>query len=224
MSSDGNPNHDYSIKTSGITSGVRYWYIDGLVSVTDATTKNINFVRDTKTGEIKKWKVELCSQGKQSAGYTPQQNSFIESWRRTNVGAKEESELQGEERNTFTKKLASPKSERIFTEDFYMWLPPANLKSGSTITDAFKLQADAQTPTDNTGCKEAIKTFYDAYKNQLAIPPSDILTLNKQVKACRTRYYQKWGFLQGGRNLDKMLDELSKVTSTSPWFVTPERT
>lgn len=220
MSSDGNPNHNYSIETSGKTTGVRYWYIDGLVSVTDATTKNINFVRDTKTGEIKKWKVELCSQGKQSAGYTPQQKSFIASWKEANVGAKEESELEGLDIKKYKRTLVSPETDRLFPKDFYMWMPPANLNTmtSSTITNAFATEVENLKPDNNEECKKLVKTFYDAYKNRLP-PPKNIKTLNDNVKACRTRYYKNWGFLQGGNRLDDMLEVLAQVKYDSPWFV-----
>ena len=219
MSDDGNPNHKYSIQTTGTNGGLRYWYIDGMVSVYDATTKSINFVK-TKTGEIKKWKVELCSQGTQSAGYTPQQKSFIESWKRTNVGAKLENELQGEEKNTYTKQLVSPKSDRVFPEDLYMWLPPANI-STADIAEYLGKAVNAQIPQTPDACKLLVKTFYRGYKAGTAVnlSPSDIKSNANKVKACRDLFYQKIGRLKGGRKFDSMLDELAQVTSTEPWYV-----
>ena len=219
MSNDGNPSHKFSIQTSGKTYGIRYWYIDGMVAVTDATYKNISFVK-TKTGEYQKWKVELCSQGTQTSGYTSNQISFIKDFKLKNVGAKEENELEGLDTKKYKRKLVSPKTDRIFPEDFYMFIPPANLNTltSSTITDEFKTKVKALTPDNNKDCKKLVKTFYDAYTNRLP-PPDNIEILKSNVKACRTRFYQKWGFLQGGNNLDIMLDVVSQVKYDNPWFV-----
>jgi len=206
----GEGDYKFAIRTTGKLGGYRYFFING---------KAAQQPKDGVLKYVSDWNPSECAPSQQSASYTTQQKSFIESWKSKHPGAKFQDDLRGEEQSSYTEQLVSPKSDGIFTEDLYMWLPPANLKLGSTITDAFKLQADAQTPTDNKGCKEAVKTFYDAYKNQLAIDPSVVSSLNKQVKACRTRYYQKWGFLQGGNKLDKMLEELAGVTSTEPWYV-----
>lgn len=214
MGGDGDPNHKFSIKTTGTKGGVRYFYIDGKVA--EKLTPNAGII--FKESPEFDWEPNKCAPSQQSASYTNLQKSFIENWKQK--GAKFQDELRKEEQNLYTKKLVSPKSKGIFTEDLYMWLPPANFTetTDSTISE-FKKQAGAQTPKNNKDCKEAVKTFYDAYKNQLAIDLSLVSSLKTRVKACRTRYYQNWGFLQGGRNLNKMLEELAKVTSTEPWYV-----
>jgi hypothetical protein len=213
-------NYEFSIRTTGTKGGVRYFYIDGKVAEKLTPDAALTF---RKSPEFD-WEPSKCAPSQQSSSYTEAQKSFIESWKSKHPGAKFQDELRDEELNKYTKQLVSPKSDRIFTEDLFMWLPPANLKTGDAITQ-FKQQAAAQQPTDNKGCKDAVKTFYTEYKNQSVIDPSVVLALNKQVKACRTRYYKKWGTLQGllggGNKLDDMLEELSQITPiTSPWYVT----
>jgi hypothetical protein len=213
----GDGNYAYSIQTTGLKGGIRYFYIDGKVAEKLTTDGAIQF---RKSPELD-WDPSKCAPSQQLASYTQPQLSFIKSWKQTNVGAKLKNELQGEELNTYTKKLASPKTDGIFTEDLYMWLPPVNLNDSGGSTTNFTALVRGQTPKNNKDCKAAVKSFYDAYINKLEnISPSEILTMNKRVKACRTRYYQKWGFLQGGDKLDKMLEELSQITPiTSPWYV-----
>ena len=193
MGADAGSNYEFSIKTTGTKGGVRYFYIDGKVAEKLTPDAAITFKESPKFD----WEPSKCAPSQQSASYTDRQKSFIVSWKSKHPGAKFQDELRDEELNKYTKQLVSPKSDGIFTEDLYMWLPPANLKTGDAITQ-FKEQAAAQQPTDNKGCKDAVKTFYNEYKNQSVIDPSVVLALKKQVKACRTRYYKKWGFLQGG--------------------------
>ena len=158
-------------------------------------------------------------QGQQSAGYTPQQRSLITRWKSENVGAKLENELINEER-TYTKQLVSSKSDKVFPEDFYIWLPPANISIDST-TEYLTQQVKSQIPKNPDDCKICVTSFYQLYKAGTAVnlEPDVIKMAAKKVKACRDLFYQKIGRLNGGRNFDKMLEELSGVTSTEPWYI-----
>ena len=210
----GDGNYSQSIKTTGPKGGVRYFYIDGKVAEQLTPDGVIQFRQSP-------WDPSKCAPSQQLASYTQPQLTFIKSWKQANVGAKLKNELKGEELNTYTKKIASPKTDGIFTEDLFMWLPPVNLNDSSSTTTNFTALVRGQTPKNNKDCKDAVKNFYDAYINKLeGINQSEILTMNKRVKACRTRYYKKWGFLQGGNKLDDMLEKLSQITPiNSPWYV-----
>jgi hypothetical protein len=213
---NGTGDNKYAIRTTGKLGGFRYFFISGKVAQ-QLPNEGLLYLPDS-------WNPSDCSPSQQSESYTKQQQSFIDSWKKNNPGAKLEDELRDEEKYTFEKHLASPKND-IFTEDLYMWLPPANI-SPEDIAASLAKSVTAQIPQTPDACKLLVKTFYQGFKSGTAVSlsPSVIKANAKKVKACRDLFYQKIGRLKGGKKFDDMLNELAQVTSTSPWFVTPERT
>ena len=211
---NGTGDNKYAIRTTGKSGGFRYFFINGKIGQ-QLPNEGLIYLPDT-------WNPSDCSPSQQSESFTKKQQTFIDAWRKNNPGAKLEDELRDEEQYTFEKHLASRKND-IFTEDLYMWLPPANI-SGTTIADYLETAVDAQIPKTPDACKLLVKTFYQGFKSGTAVSlsPSVIKANAKKVKACRDLFYQKIGRLKGGKKFDEMLVELAKVTSTSPWFVTSE--
>lgn len=212
---NGTGDNKYAIRTTGKSGGFRYFFINGKIGQ-QLPNEGLIYLPDT-------WNPSDCSPSQQSESYTKQQRTFIDAWIANNPGAKLENELRDEEKYTYEKHLASRKND-IFTEDLYMWLPPANI-SAEDIAVSLSKSVTEQIPQTPKACKLLVKTFYQGYKSGSAVslPPSVIKSSAKKVKACRDLFYQKIGPLKGGKKFDEMLEELAKVTSTSPWTVTPER-
>ena len=210
---NGTGDDKYAIRTTGKLGGYRYFFISGKVAQ-QLPNEGLLYLPDN-------WNPSDCSPSQQSESYTKSQQTFIDSWKKNNPGAKLENELQGEEKNTYTEQLVSPKSDRIFTEDLYMWLPPANI-STADIAEYLGTAVAAQIPKTPDACKLLVKTFYQGFKSGTAVSlsPSVIKANAKKVKACRDLFYQNLG--RKGKEFDAMLVELANVTSTSPWFVTPK--
>ena len=216
--------------TSPTTKAVRYFFINGKIAQKSGINDGLSYLPDAS------WNPDNCSPSQKSNSYTHGQLTRIDIWK--NKGAKLKNDLEGEDQTTYKPKLVSPKSEGLFEDKdfedgpegrgFYMWVPPANLnamksnnsKSAADITKTFTDLVNKHTPDNNKDCKNAVRTFYESYKYRLPIPASEMAILQPKVKACRTRFYQNWGALQGGNNLDKMLEVLAQVRYDSPWFVT----
>ena len=208
---NGTGDNKYAIRTTGKSGGFRYFFINGKIGQ-QLPNEGLIYLPDT-------WNPSDCSPSQQSESFTKQQQTFIDAWIKNNPGAKLENELRDEEKYTFEKHLASRKND-IFTEDLYMWLPPANI-STADIAEYLAKSVNAQIPQTPEACKLLVKTFYQGYKSGTAVSltPSLIKSSAKKVKACRDLFYQKIGRLKGGKKFDTMLEELSGVTSTEPWYV-----
>lgn len=148
------------------------------------------------------------------AGLDERQQKLIEKY--TDMGAKLEKEVSELESKTWTKKLVSPKTDGLFSEDLYMYFPP-NTITNTTITQEFQKAVVSQTPTDSKDCKSAIESYYMAFKKKKVITPDLLDAMKEKVQACKNQYYKDWGgLLSGGGKLDNMLDVMSGVVSGGP--------
>jgi UDP-N-acetylmuramyl pentapeptide synthase len=75
------------------------------------------------------------------------------------IKGKLEKDVDAEQVKTWTRKLISPKSENLFSEDFYMYFPPNTVNNAAILT-AFKAAVTDQTANSKSDCKEAIEAYY----------------------------------------------------------------
>jgi hypothetical protein len=130
-------------------------------------------------------------------------------------GAKLEKDVDAEQAKTWTRKLVSPKSDGLFSEDFYMYFPPTTI-TNAEITAAFQKAVQEQTPESPKDCKETIEAYYSAFKKKKVIEPNMLNAMREKVQACKNEYYGSWGAFRGGNKIDEYLDMLSGVKAGGP--------
>jgi len=130
-------------------------------------------------------------------------------------GAKLEKDVDAEQAKTWTRKLVSPKSDGLFSEDFYMYFPPTTI-TNAKITAAFQKAVQEQTPESPKDCKETIEAYYSAFKKKKVIEPNMLNAMREKVQACKNEYYGSWGAFRGGNKIDEYLDMLSGVKAGGP--------
>jgi len=118
------------------------------------------------------------------------QQKVVEKWKAE--GAKLEGEVDAEQAKTWTRKLVSPKSEGLFSEDFYMYFPP-NTVNNADITAAFKDAVTDQTPQSKADCKTAVEAYYMAFKTKKKIEPNTLNAMKEKVQACSNQFEGQWG-------------------------------
>jgi hypothetical protein len=130
-------------------------------------------------------------------------------------GAKLENEVTALEAKAWTRKLVSPKSEGLFSEDLYMYFPP-NTVSNTDITTAFEDAVRDQTPESSDDCKKAIEAYYMAFKKKKIFTDDVLTAMKEKVQACKNEFYGSWGAFGGGKTIDGYLDMLSGKVSGGP--------
>jgi hypothetical protein len=130
-------------------------------------------------------------------------------------GAKLENEVSELESKAWTKKLVSPKSDGLFSEDLYMYFPP-NTITNAEITSAFEEAVTDQTPQDSSDCKTSIEAYYMAFKKKKVFTDDVLSSMKEKVQACKNEYYGSWGTFGGGKTIDGYLDMLSGKAPGGP--------
>ena len=152
--------------------------------------------------------------GKGIAGATDaRQQAVINKW--SARGAKLEKDVDAEEAKTWERYLVSPKSEGLFSEDFYMYFPPTTI-TNTDITTSFEGAVKEQTPESPKDCKQAVESYYEAFKRELTFQPNVFYPMKKKVQLCKNTYYNKWGAFRGGKKLDEYLDILDRTLPGGP--------
>jgi len=146
-----------------------------------------------------------------TGGLTPDQTKVIEKW--TAQGAKLRKDLDPEQSQTWTKKLVSPKSAGLFSEDFYMYFPP-NTVNNAAITKAFQAAYNDQTPKSKSDCKQSIEMYYMAFKTKAKMEPNQIESMKEKVQACVNQFDGKWGGVLS--KIDNYVDILRGVREGGP--------
>jgi hypothetical protein len=148
-----------------------------------------------------------------AGGLDERQQAVVNKWKAQ--GAKLEKEVDAEQAKTWTRKLVSPKSEGLFSEDFYMYFPPTTI-TNAEITAAFQKAVQEQTPESPKDCKETVEAYYSAFKKKKVIEPNMLNAMREKVQACKNEYYGSWGAFRGGNKIDEYLDILSGVKAGGP--------
>jgi hypothetical protein len=130
-------------------------------------------------------------------------------------GAKLENEVSELESKAWTRKLVSPKSDGLFSEDLYMYFPP-NTITNADITTAFEDAVNDQTPQDSSDCKKSIEAYYMAFKKKKVFTDDVLSAMKEKVQACKNEYYGSWGTFGGGKTIDGYLDMLSGKAPGGP--------
>lgn len=96
------------------------------------------------------------------------------------------------------KEYKVPGSEKFFPPNgITMWFSQTDVASSAeNSVDTLDKISKSQT-INKSICKEAIKTYYDAYKTKKDIPQADFDRAKKVVQACVNTYEGKWGGLLG---------------------------
>jgi len=148
------------------------------------------------------------------AGLDKRQQDVISKYKAQ--GAKLEKEVSELESKTWTKKLVSPKSDNLFSEDLYMYFPP-NTITNQGITDSFNQALVDQTPKGSADCKDLIEKYYVAFKKKKVFTADIFDATKEKVQACKNQYHHDWGgIFSGGKKLDNILDIMSGVVSGGP--------
>jgi|694.fasta_scaffold31708_7 hypothetical protein len=130
-------------------------------------------------------------------------------------GAKLENEVTALEAKAWTRKLVSPKSDGLFSEDLFMYFPP-NTISNTDITTAFEDAVRDQTPESPEDCKKAIEAYYMAFKKKKVFTDDVLSSMKEKVQACKNEFYGSWGAFGGGKTIDGYLNMLSGKASGGP--------
>jgi hypothetical protein len=133
----------------------------------------------------------------------------------TEKGAKLENEVTALEAKAWTRKLVSPKSDGLFSEDLFMYFPP-NTITNADITTAFETAVNDQTPQDSSDCKTSIEAYYMAFKKKKVFTDDVLSAMKEKVQACKNEYYGSWGTFGGGKTIDGYLDMLSGKAPGGP--------
>ena len=96
------------------------------------------------------------------------------------------------------KEYKVPGSEKFFQPNgITMWWSPSDVASSAQNSiDTLDKISKAQT-IDKSLCKDAIETYYDAYKTKKDIPQANFDRTKKVVQACVDTYEGKWGGFLG---------------------------
>lgn len=129
-------------------------------------------------------------------------------------GAQLEKDVDAEQAKTWTRKLVSPKSDGLFSEDFYMYFPPDTVNNAD-ITTAFQDAVKDQTPESKSDCKTAIEAYYTAFKTKKRIEPNTLNAMKEKVQACANQFDGKWG-IGAFTKIDDYVDILRGVKSGGP--------
>ncbi len=130
-------------------------------------------------------------------------------------GAKLENEVTELQRKAWTRKLVSPKSDGLFSEDLYMYFPP-NTITNTEITTAFQDAVNDQTPTDASDCKTSIEAYYMAFKKKKVFTDDVLSAMKEKVQACKNEFYGSWGAFGGGKTIDGYIDMLTGKAPGGP--------
>ena len=153
-----------------------------------------------------------------TSGLDERQQKVVDKWKAQ--GAKLEKEVDAEQAKTWTRKLVSPKSEGLFSEDFYMYFPPTTI-TDIEITTRFEDAVSVQTPESADDCKKTIEAYYMAYIKSKKIEPNMLNAMKEKVQACKNEYYGSWGAFKGGKQIDTYLDYLSGAQTNMPGVKKP---
>jgi len=149
-----------------------------------------------------------------TGGLDERQKVVIDKWKAQ--GAKLENEVDAEQAQAWTRKLVSPKSAGLFSEDFYMYFPP-NTVNNAEIMTAFKSAVADQTATSKSDCKAAIEAYYMAFKlKQSKMEPNVMNAMKEKVQACVNQFDGKWGIGGVFSKIDDYVDILKGVKPGGP--------
>jgi hypothetical protein len=140
------------------------------------------------------------------------QKAVVDKW--IAQGAKLEKDLDAEQAQTWTKKVVSPKSDGLFSEDLIMYFPP-NTVNNASIDTAFQAAVADQTPQSKSDCKGAIEAYYMAYKTKKKIEPNTLNAMKEKVQACANQFDGKWG-IGAFTKIDDYVDILRGVRPGGP--------
>jgi hypothetical protein len=153
-----------------------------------------------------------------TSGLDERQQKVVDKWK--SQGAKLENEVDAEQAKTWSRKLVSPKSEGLFSEDFYMYFPPTTI-TDTEITTRFEDAVREQTPESADDCKKTIEAYYMAYTKSKQIEPNMLNAMKEKVQACKNEFYGSWGAFRGGKQIDTYLDYLSGTQTNIPGVKKP---
>lgn len=100
--------------------------------------------------------------------------------------------------------------KELFPNGLTLWYDP-NKQSGLKKDDtAIGKQLENQQINRNT-CRTYITEFYTSFKrrNSIVLDPASFELQKNRTQSCKDAYYNKWGVLGGGNQLDQYLDILS---------------
>ena len=139
-----------------------------------------------------------------------------------NMGYKLENEVNALEAKAWTKKVVSPKSDGLFSEDLIMYAPPTTI-TNTDITTAFEDAVRDQTPESAEDCKKAIESYYFAYNKGKTFTDDVLSAMNEKVKACHGEFYGNWGTFGGGKKIDGYLYVMTGKAPRGPQQSSPWR-
>lgn len=140
------------------------------------------------------------------------QQTVVTKWEKQ--GAKLEKDVDSEQAKTWSRKLVSPKSDGLFSEDFYMYFPPNTVNNAAILT-AFKSAVTDQTANSKPDCKAAIEAYYSAFKVKAKIEPNTMDAMKEKVQACVNQFKGKWG-IGAFTKIDNYVDILTGVERGGP--------
>ena len=186
------------------------WKKRGDITDTDANVNNPQmYEKQVVNGETLYRRIS----GKGIAGaLDDRQQTVVTKWEKQ--GAKLEKDVDAEQAKTWSRKLVSPKSDGLFSEDFYMYFPPNTVNNAAILT-AFKSAVTDQTSNSKPDCKDAIEAYYSAFKVKAKIEPNTMDAMKEKVQACVNQFKGKWG-VGAFTKIDNYVDILTGVERGGP--------
>jgi hypothetical protein len=186
------------------------WKKRGDITDTDANVNNPQmYEKQVVNGETLYRRIS----GKGIAGaLDKRQQDVVTKWEAQ--GAKLEKDVDAEQAKTWSRKLVSPKSDGLFSEDFYMYFPPNTVNNAAILT-AFKGAVTDQTANSKSDCKTAIEAYYMAFKVKAKIEPNTMDAMKEKVQACANQFDGKWG-VGAFTKIDDYVDILRGVERGGP--------
>jgi hypothetical protein len=186
------------------------WKKRGDITDTDANVNNPQmYEKQVVNGETLYRRIS----GKGIAGaLDKRQQDVVTKWEAQ--GAKLEKDVDAEQAKTWSRKLVSPKSDGLFSEDFYMYFPPNTVNNAAILT-AFKAAVTDQTSNSKSDCKAAIEAYYSAFKVKAKIEPNTMDAMKEKVQACVNQFKGKWG-VGAFTKIDNYVDILTGVERGGP--------
>lgn len=164
------------------------WKERGNITDTDANVNNTQMYQKQVVNGVTLYR-RISGMGI-AGSLDTRQKAVIDKW--VAMGAMFEDKVDAEQSKIWTRKLVSPKSDGLFSEDFYMYLPP-NTVNKDEITTAFQSAVTDQTPKSKSDCKTAIEAYYMAFKTKKRIEPNTLTAMKEKVQACINQFNGQWG-------------------------------
>lgn len=191
------PNRQFAIKQESKKNPGKfgYFFIDNAIGVLNDLGKFEIISQKWDCPKMKEQQNLETKKKSEQEKLDTQKQAFID--KAINLGYKETLSADDVASGEY-KKDKVPGSEPYFPPNgLEMWRSPSLVKSSTSgVTTNFEKLSTSQT-IDKSKCRDAIKTYYNAYDTKQEYPQVTFDAMKRVVQSCVNTYEKKWGGLLG---------------------------